>query len=920
MKKLIVALLGIYTSLSVNAQAVYTWNKTTGGSWSASGNWTPARTSPASSDVLLVNNGSTQTITNVQTQTIGRLIISGNSAVTLMPGGSARTLTISNSGLALDIQPGSQLNITGESGSGTRSLTLRFSGAGNTVNIAGKLQMETAGNDRGIINLTNTNTAVTGELINAGGTIGSSTGNLQFAAGGIYQHAVNGGSVPNAAWDAASECRFTGITNTLPSALNQSFGNFNWDSPLQSASLNLGGQLTSVNGDFTLNNTGGSSGLYLTTTANSNYNLTIGGNLIVRSGAWLVVSGGDNVTGTVTVTGNTEISSAAADCGIYLHYGTGGSMTLNKIILNVQGDFNQTGGLFDMANGNSNSNNFTELHLSGDFSLNGNGIFYTGTSDNSIANGMLVFQKNGTQTYYSEIPANMPYVNYTIGNGSTLKLLSPVELSSSGTAVWAGKFIVSDGGTLDAGTEHITSSTGSSAGVNNSFELASGGKIITANSGGLEQDAANGTISTALSSRIFSSDAVYEFRTAVMGSFITSPLANTMRSLLVNNSTVVLSQPVTVTSSVELLSGVLTTSMTNLLTVADNAIAAGGSYAPLRYIDGPVRKTGNDAFTFPVGKNGIYAPASISAPAAVTAEFRAEYFRGSPPNRTQITAPGLAQISFCEYWDLEEVGPGSPSVNVTLSWSGLSPCNAASYITDLTDLTVAHFDGTNWNSEGNSGGHAGSAAQGQVTRNNVSSFSIFTLGSTSAATNPLSVKFTAINAHIDGGYNVVEWSNLSETGVNYYTLEKSATGNVFETVTSRNARSNNGGKETYTVTDPDNSPVIYYRVKAVELNGEISYSKVLKLTREHAATDILAVYPNPVTQQQFMLQCRSGIRETLKLELYNNAGVLIQRNSWQHPGGLAVQTIELPAKIRPGIYLIRVTGSSVNQVCKLIVQ
>lgn len=921
MKHLIILLTGFILPVLLYAQTTYTWNQAGNGNWSTAANWTPARTSPAASDILVISNGGTKTISNVQTQTIGRLIVAGNTQVTLMPTGGSRTLTINNGGLALDLQSGSSLTLIGESSAATRNLTLRFTGAGNTASIAGTLELAAAGNDRGILNLTNSATSVSGMIRQAGGSMTSSVANLDFQAGSIYEHAINGGNVPTATWNAASVCRITGVTNALPGGLTQSFGHFTWDAPGQTASLTLNGVLTSIAGDFTVANTGSAYGIYLTTANNSSYSLTVGGDLNITTGGWLIVSGGDNVTATVNVTGNVSITSAAADCGIYLHLATGGSMTLNKIILNVAGNFSQAGGLVDMAYGDSNISNYTELHLGGDFSLSGSGIFYTGTGDNSIRNGLLVFNKAGIQTLYAATPANMPYINYSVENGATVQLLSDVELSSMSTAVWAGQFTITNGGTLDAGTFRVYSSTGASAGVNNAFTVDAGGKVITANAAGLQQDATTGTVSTALAIRSFHSDAVYEFQTGVMGSFVTAPAANTVRTLVVNNSAgVTLSQPLTVTNSLELTEGILITSMVNLLTINDNATATGGSYSPLRYIDGPVRKIGDDAFTFPVGKSGTYAPASISAPAVTSAEFRAEYFRGTPPNRSNITAPGLTQISFCEYWDIEEVGPGSPTVNVSLSWSGLSPCNAASYVTDINALTVAHYDGTNWNSHSNNGGFSGNAVQGQVTRNTVSSFSIFTLGSTSATSNPLSVKFNGIKAHTEGSLNIVEWSNLAEAGVNYYTLEKSVTGNTFEAVTVRNARSNNGGKETYLLTDADSRPVLYYRIKAVEMSGETSYSAVVKLVRNQAATDNIQVYPNPVTQKQVAVQCRNGIRETLQLEMYNGAGVMLFRKPWQHPGGMAVQTIDLPGQMPPGMYLLRITGSAVNEVIRLIVQ
>src|SRR5947207_9495545 len=68
---------------SVLAQTTYTWNQTAGGSWATTTNWTPTRTSPATNDVLVFNNGTTQTVTNVPTQTIGQVSVSGNTAITL---------------------------------------------------------------------------------------------------------------------------------------------------------------------------------------------------------------------------------------------------------------------------------------------------------------------------------------------------------------------------------------------------------------------------------------------------------------------------------------------------------------------------------------------------------------------------------------------------------------------------------------------------------------------------------------------------------------------------------------------------------------------------------------------------------------------------------------------------------------------
>ena len=165
-------------------------------------------------------------------------------------------------------------------------------------------------------------------------------------------------------------------------------------------------------------------------------------------------------------------------------------------------------------------------------------------------------------------------------------------------------------------------------------------------------------------------------------------------------------------------STVLTTTSANLLVFADNATTSGAALNA--YVNGPVRKVGNDAFTFPVGKSGTgYMSIGISAPASATDAFTAEYMRASASSiGSSITAPGLFRVSNCDYWNLDRT-TGSSSVNVTLSWNGYSNCNAAAYVTDINSLTVAHFNGTSWDSQGKNL-TTGNVSSDTITRNGAS--------------------------------------------------------------------------------------------------------------------------------------------------------------------------------------------------------
>ncbi|MGB4848927.1 MAG: autotransporter-associated beta strand repeat-containing protein, partial [Saprospiraceae bacterium] len=95
-------------------QTTYTWNQTGTASWATTTNWTPTRTTPATNDILVFNNGATTTVTSVPTQTIGQLSVSSNTTVNLQAAAAATVLTIGGgTGTDLIVDSGSALNING---------------------------------------------------------------------------------------------------------------------------------------------------------------------------------------------------------------------------------------------------------------------------------------------------------------------------------------------------------------------------------------------------------------------------------------------------------------------------------------------------------------------------------------------------------------------------------------------------------------------------------------------------------------------------------------------------------------------------------------------------------------------------------------------------------------------------------------
>jgi hypothetical protein len=127
----VILCLGMISGISF-AQGVYTWNQTVAGDWTNAANWTPARTTPSASDTLVFNNGGTDTITAVPRETVGLLLVSGNTTVSLSAA-SANRLTIGGATLGLSVESGSSLNLIGA------NIDTMFVAAGSAANISGSM-------------------------------------------------------------------------------------------------------------------------------------------------------------------------------------------------------------------------------------------------------------------------------------------------------------------------------------------------------------------------------------------------------------------------------------------------------------------------------------------------------------------------------------------------------------------------------------------------------------------------------------------------------------------------------------------------------------------------------------------------------------------------------------------------------------
>jgi hypothetical protein len=273
-----------------------------------------------------------------------------------------------------------------------------------------------------ISNGTGTDLSVSG-LFNNSGTITRNTGaTIVFNSGSTFQHAVDGGTIPTATWNANSICMVTGTVATLPNGLNQTFGHLTWNCNSQTTNLTLSNTLA-MNGTLTIQSTGTTGEFRFASGTN-----TIGGSYTQSAGS-VRVAGGSNRT--ITVAGNFSMSGGTLEMADNASIG----------LVNIAGNFSQTAGT----------------------------ITETGTSTTSG----IVFTGSGTQTFTSGgTIANR--INLTVNNSSTLQVTpgSTLQVNNTSTLTLgsalvngAGNFTLSSGATIVIGSPNGIAASSASGNI-----------------------------------------------------------------------------------------------------------------------------------------------------------------------------------------------------------------------------------------------------------------------------------------------------------------------------------------------------------------------------------------------------------------------------------------------------------------------
>ena len=598
------------TTAATLAVQTYYWVGTTGGLLSLASNWNTAanntgttRTTVAATDILIVDGdgttpGGTTTISiDVASFTIGQLLVTGNTNLTLQSSATtARIITISGSpGDDFFVESGSTLNLN----NATNPVAFAFSGSFNTGLVAGTINF--SGSTSNTITTTGgTSTLVTvaaSGVVNLGATgnslVGSTT-TLSFLAGSNCNSTgatTAAPPVPLATWDTTSTLTISGLTTSTTPATNnvQSFGNFVYNCPSSTATMSFFGSSTTalIKGNLTIVAAGATSGAGIFRVVTSG-TISVNGNIVVTQGKMQSASS----TGTVIANGNTSIDA-------------------NGILDMLAGTFSQRGNTF--------TNNGILTGPAGTLQF----VNITGTAAQALAG-------SGT------VLTNISTISMQNTAGLTITHTNPIILAR--VNLFQGIITNSD---------KITFGTGLA--VNCVTQIGSAGLTTPAGSYGALPlfNLGTGTYSVIYAQESVSRNTGFEI-----------PTTRVLNALTVSNSNgLVVNGGVIATGLLTLSAGTgnITTTNTNLLTVTGTTTGSIVRTSSTAYVNGPLAITlpaslaTGSSYVLPVGK-GTLNPFTLVNPttnAGGTVTIRSEVFDAT----TGGTGAGLlGGINSNRYW------------------------------------------------------------------------------------------------------------------------------------------------------------------------------------------------------------------------------------------------------------------------------
>lgn len=183
--------------------------------------------------------------------------------------------------------------------------------------------------------------------------------------------------------------------------------------------------------------------------------------------------------------------------------------------------------------------------------------------------------------------------------------------------------------------------------------------------------------------------------------------------------------------------------------------------------------------------------------------------------------------------------------------------------------------------------------------------------------NPLPVELLYFDANKDGSNVRCNWTTATEINNDYFAVERSKNGTVFEQIGTVQGANNSNSILYYVFYDEHPyTGLSYYRLRQVDFDGTYSYSNIVAVY--FGALEIINIWPNPAQDE---VTIAIGVSQNTKAtaEVFNSLGQKIYSSIVQLEKGKT--EINIPTKQwAKGNFLFRITLPNKEHTQKVIVK
>jgi hypothetical protein len=172
--------------------------------------------------------------------------------------------------------------------------------------------------------------------------------------------------------------------------------------------------------------------------------------------------------------------------------------------------------------------------------------------------------------------------------------------------------------------------------------------------------------------------------------------------------------------------------------------------------------------------------------------------------------------------------------------------------------------------------------------------------------NEMPTLLMSFTGQVNGNAGQLNWVMENQTNIKWFVIEKSADGSSFDS-TSLVIGLNNAYSTEYQYIDTHMfTGSNYYRLRQVNLDGSMQYSKVISIDNSATITAKMELYPNPaVSMINYTVTTASA--DQIVFQVYNLAGMLVSTGAQQLAAGVNQQSIAI-AELKSGNYFLKISN------------